>query len=113
MTHYDAGETVVIVRTSPGGSDPYGDPIEDTVTETPVEDCSIWPGASSEQGTTGRDSAVADLIVSMPSGTDIRRTDQVRARGVLWDVAGDPFDWLNPFTGWAPGIEVHLNRGEG
>lgn len=112
--HYPFGETVTILRTSPGGTDPYGDPIDGEDVEVPVEGCAVWTGAmAAEQLLAGREPSTADRAVSFPYGTDVRRTDRLRIRGEVFEVSGDPFEYRNPFTGTEFGVLVYANRGEG
>ena len=109
------GETVVILRTEPDDVDPYGDPIPGASTETPVEGCAVWTGreANAEPVAADRAPLIADLTISFPAGTDVRSTDRVRVRGKVYDVEGDPFEFVNPFTGWRPGVVAYANRGQG
>lgn len=86
-------ETVTIVRTTPGGLDPYGDPIPGTTTEVPVGGCLVAAAGSTEAVTQGRTPLEADYDIYLPDGTDVRRADQMRIRGALCDVVGAPFGW--------------------
>jgi len=85
-------ETVVIVH--PLGRDAFGDPLPGTATETTVEDCLFAPGASRELAVDA-DQLQADGTVFAPPGTTVTAVDQVRIRGVLYEVAGAPRDWLD------------------
>lgn len=104
------GETVTIVRG--GGIDNMGDPIPGEP-ERPVDGCAVWPGPTSEDVAAGRAPVRADFTVTMPTGTDVTRTDRLRIRGELCNVAGVPFDWRNPFTGWSPGMQVYASLRKG
>jgi len=38
-------------------------------------------------------------------------TDQiVRGDSSVWEVDGEPGDWLTPFTGWHPGLAIAVKR---
>lgn len=45
-----------------------------------------------------------------PSGSDVRATDRIKIRGLAYQVNGLPKDWIDPLTGWAPGMQVDLVR---
>lgn len=109
------GETVDILRSLPGGTDPYGDPIEGTETEIPVPGCAVWTGATAntEQLLPGREPVTADRAVSFPSGTVVYRTDRLRIRGQVYEIEGDPFEYVSPFSGKSFGVLAYANRGEG
>jgi hypothetical protein len=78
-----------------------------------VEGCAVWQGSSTEPILDARDMVVSDYTVAAPAGADIVAGDRVLIRGLLCDVAGRPFDWRSPFTGWAPGLIVQANLVEG
>lgn len=107
------GETVVRIRSTPGGTDPYGDPIASTVARTDVANVAVAPRMSSESSVRGRQGVVVGLTIAPPAGSDIRSTDQVEVRGVVYDVDGDSIEIRSPFTGWAPGSEIALKRAVG
>ena len=92
---FAAGETVVVVRAA--GRDRNGDQTGSPV-ETTVPGCAVWPAGTAEvqQAST---QVTADLTVMLPPGTDIVATDQVRVRGQLYRVTGQPADYRSPLTG--------------
>jgi len=114
-----AGETVTIVRTGPGGTDPYGDPLPSTEERIQVEGCIVADGATSaafglEPVLPGRTPVVTDYLVLPPADApEVLHTDQLEVRGVLCDVVGRPFRWDNPLTGTAFGQMVRANAAEG
>jgi hypothetical protein len=100
------GETITVRR--PGGTDQRGDP-EPATTHT-VTDCAFAPRASTE-AVDRRDTVVIGITLYAPPDADIQPTDQiVRADGTVWEVDGEPGDWLTPFTGWHPGLQIALKR---
>ena len=107
------GETVVRVRTAPAVVDVYGDPQTPTVARTNVPNTAVAPRMSAESTARGRQGVVVGLTIAPPAGSDIRYTDQVEVRGVLYDVEGDSIEIVSPFTAWAPGAEIALKRAEG
>lgn len=108
------GETVSIVHETPGGTDAYGDPIASTTTTTTaVPGCAFAPRASTEPTERGRQGVIIGGTIYLPAGTTIAHEDQVIVRGVTYDVEGEPGEWVSPFTGWAPGVEVAVKRAEG
>lgn len=110
------GETVAIL-TAGTIHDPYSDedvpswdvdPTEITVTGVGVE-----PRPSTEQLEAGRNAVVDGFTLYMPAGTAIGAHNRVIVRGGTYDVLGDAAEWVNPFTGWAPGVVVQCSRTEG
>lgn len=100
------GETITVRR--PAGTSPRGDPLP-TVDHT-VGGCAFAPRTSTEL-LDRRDTVTIGLSLYAPPGADIRPTDRiVRADGTVWEVTGEPGDWLTPWSGWHPGIEVALTR---
>jgi head-tail adaptor len=111
------GEIVVVVRAGLA-DDGYGNPTQDwnATTSTTYGGCAVAQGAkggATEDLTGDRNVVVSDLIVFMPSGADVRATDRLEVRGRQYEVVGEPFDWINPFTGTAFGTVVYCNRVEG
>lgn len=100
------GEDIVIVRPAP--LDKYGDPIPDVeATEVVSQGWQVAPGSSSELHD-GQQSVESDVDLYRMGGfdEDIRPTDRVRVRGLLYEVVGEPAVWrlgtvirLRKFTG--------------
>lgn len=99
------GEDIVIVRPAP--RDKFGDPAGGADTETTSPGWLVAPGASTEQhdGQQSVDSSVA-LYRMGAFDEDIRSTDQIRVRNLLYEVVGQPQVWtvgtviqLRKFTG--------------
>lgn len=107
------GQTVTIVRESPGGTDPYGDPIPGTTSRIDVPGCGVDARTSSEPTERGRAGVIVGLMLFAPAGTVILSTDQVEVGGELFAVDGIASAPVNPFTGWAPGVEVALRKAVG
>ena len=108
------GETVTLL--TPGTTtDAYGQTVADWATPTALVFTlvPVWPRTTAETAEPGRVPVVVGLTVVLPAGTAVTTLDRVTVRGATYDVDGIPFDWLNPFTGWAPGVTVDLKRREG
>jgi hypothetical protein len=101
------GEAIVIVRPAP--RDKFGDPVPGG---QPVEATSggwlFAPGGSTEllDGQNSVDWDVQLYRTGPPGAEDIRPADQVRVRGELFEVVGEPAVWrlgtvisLRRFTG--------------
>jgi head-tail adaptor len=111
------GETVTAKR-APLVADEYGNQVRDwsNAAAIPHDGCAVAQGAkgsATEDLTGDRDPIISDRIVVMPSGTDVVATDRLQVRGREYEVVGEPFDWVNPFTGTAFGVVVYCNRVEG
>lgn len=113
------GITVTVHRTSPGGVDEYGDPIEGTTTTHTIDNCAVAPRSgqpgshSSEMSERGRQGVIEGVTLYAPYGADLLRTDQVELPAPysdMYEVEGEPGLWRNPFTGWEAGLEVALRR---
>ena len=104
------GETVTVHRQGP--RDDFGDPTP--VSTHQIRGVGIAPRRSSETNSPTRNTLVYGLTAYMPADADIRATDVVeRPDGTRWNVVGEPMRWRSPFTGWAPGTEVDLERATG
>lgn len=94
------GERVTRRRRVAGEPDRYGNPTY-TTTETTFEGAAFAPEqASSEPVAVGREAVIIKPTLYFPGAwPDITETDQVRVRGVLYDVEGRPADWRSPWDG--------------
>lgn len=107
------GETVTIVRSTPGGTDQFGDVRDGVVSEHDVVTLyPVAPRTSSESN--HADGVVLGLRLALPLGTDVNRDDLIRVRGVLWKVDGEIAEW-RPAFGFdrRPGaLDLNLVRAE-
>lgn len=100
------GEDIVIVRPAP--VDKFGDPVPGGQTvETASSGWLVAPGSSTELQE-GQNSVDSDMDLYRMGGyeEDITPADQVRVRGSLYEVVGEPAVWrlgavirLRKFTG--------------
>lgn len=113
---YPFGETVTLVRTGTSpGRDARGQPIPGPVTEIPLPGCVVVPRQASPQvggaEQQGRDTVIVGWTVYDPLRRDVRTTDQVRIRGELCEITGEPGDWgRSPFTGTAGPVQFAADR---
>lgn len=107
------GETITVLRPT-DTEDRYHNVVQDwsDPERTDVEGCAVAPSSSSEDNA-NRQGVVAGLTVYAPADADIRHTDRVEVRGLVYEVDGTPNDWRSPFSGRRPGLEVALKRVEG
>lgn len=110
------GETVTRLRGTPIVS-PYSGETTGTSWASPdaleIPGCGFNPGGSSQPVEPGRDAVITKPEVYAPADVDVHAGDRVVARGRTYDVEGDPAEWRNPFTGWAPGTVITLKIVEG
>lgn len=108
------GETVTVVRAGLV-DDGYGNEVPDWAngTSTPYEGCAVAQGSRGSEVLTDRNAVLSDLVVFMPSGADVLPTDRLSVRGRTYEVVGEPFDWVSPFTATRFGVVVYCNRVEG
>jgi len=101
-------EPAVIIRKVPSGArDEYGNDLY-TTTEIPTM-AAVGPKPPSED-MQDRDQVTAGVFVWLPAGTVVYATDQMRLRGNLYEVDGDPMAWQSPFTGLVAPVQVLLRR---
>jgi hypothetical protein len=106
------GATVVIIRrTLQAEPDVRGN---DVYVESRIEvrGCSVQSGATSEivQGT---ELVSSDVVVYMPSGTDLYPVDALEIDGERYEIQGQPGSNQSPFTGSIGPVEVRANRQTG
>lgn len=110
------GETVTRQRGVPV-TDPYSDEVTDldwtTPAELPIDGCGVADGGSLEPVQDARNAVDSDFDVILPPGSDVTSKDRLVVRGLVCEVAGRPFDWLNPLTGWQPGMIAQAKIREG
>jgi hypothetical protein len=114
------GETVTRLR-GVSVSDPYsGDTVTDWTSpdELPVPGVAVEPTTEAATQTRNAQTERRQQITTgyrlyCPPAADIAAGDRVRVRGRNHRVVGEPDDWRSPFTGWAPGLVVTLERVEG
>jgi hypothetical protein len=106
------GETVTVVP-GPVAFDQYGDPVNPTRTGGNITGCAVAPRYSTEPTARGQQGVIVGLSVYAPAGSDILSTDLLTVRGNLYQVEGEPAEWINPYTGHNFGIEVAVKRAVG
>lgn len=107
------GETVIIRHPGEptGAVDDLGEPIPVEPVEEYVSGVAVAPRFS-EENNRGQATVAVGLSLFMPEGTVVHPSAEIEVRGEVFQVVGEPFDWLNPFTGWRPGVQVDLERAE-
>lgn len=96
-----------------GAEDTHGNPVETFADPVTVEGCAFDPGGSVETLEPGREAVVSRPRVFLPVDVVVTARSLVTVRGLLYRVQGDPAGWLNPFTGWEPGVVASLERAAG
>jgi len=79
------------------------------VTESPWGPCAVAPRYATESTDPRVPPVIVGKTVYGPTVT-INADDTLVISGEAWQVDGLPGQWVNPFTGWAPGIEVPIKR---
>ena len=106
------GETVTVLP-GPTTFDAYGDPVASLRTGGDITGCAVAPRYSTEPTTRGRQGVIVGMSIYAPAGSDILSTDLLTVRGDTYMVEGEPAEWVSPYTGWAPGLEVAIKRAVG
>jgi hypothetical protein len=96
----DDVETLTVVRRPPRNN--FGDIAAGATTEYTLPGCQFAPGPSGEVNFQMQQVRVDATVYAPPghgdgvttmAGADVLATDQIRARGDLYDVSGKPQDW--------------------
>lgn len=111
MITFPFGETAVLHQHNGSTRDGDGNDIP-SFTDIPVDKGAFDPGGSTEL-VQGQDIVSAQPRWFPPAGVVVAPVDQVTIRGVRYEVDGQPADFLNPFTGWHPGMVVNLKAVSG
>jgi hypothetical protein len=83
---------------------------ETTVTvESSWGPCAVAPRYATESVDPRVPPVIVGKVVYGPA-VAINSDDTLVIEGVSYQVDGLPGEWINPFTGWAPGIEVPVKR---
>lgn len=110
------GETITIL-TAGLEEDPYSGDLapswELPPSEVVVPGVGVEPRPSGEPTQEARNAVMSGFTLYLPTGTEIGPQNRVLARGETYEVLGEPAEWRNPFTGWAPGVVVQVERVEG
>lgn len=101
-------ESITQIRRSSTSVDSYGQPVYVTTTST------VEAIVSARVSGTNFDAdaiVVTDgLTIYLPSGHDIEDDDKFVIRGKTYEIDGEPFDWRDGLSSWAPGTVVNLQR---
>lgn len=110
------GETVTRLRATPK-LDPYSDETTGTDWSSPetleIPRCAVDDSKSRETFDANRNAVVTDFVVWPDAQYDIQSGDRLVIRGLTCSIVGRPSSPVNPFTGDAPGMEIHANIWEG
>jgi hypothetical protein len=110
-----AGETVTRLRKTASGVDRYGNPLyPDAPAEKSIDGAFFAPGGTSEPVEPGRSPVITEPTLYFPHAwPDIVVSDQLRVRGVVYDVTGFPSEWRSPYGSQVGGQVVTLRRTDG
>ena len=111
------GESVVVVTpattTNPYSGEPADSWDDADVTLVEVPGVAVEPRPSGEPLQDARNQVTSGFTLYFPTDVEVTARDRVIVRGVMHNVLGEPAAWVNPFTGWAPGVVVQTERTEG
>lgn len=112
------GESVTIYQridedTDRGGATTYSYDTGTVVTGAACEPI-LLQTVSGEGSLIGRESLVQSRWrVYLPINTVINAFSRIRMRTVMYEIDGDPGDWISPYSQWMPGLVVLLRKVEG
>lgn len=108
------GEPVTRRRRELTGTDIYGTPVFELVDTVLPERAAFDPGGDTVISDPTRVQVVTKpKLYFLRAVPDLRRDDSVIARGVVYEIDGEPSDWVDPFGSMAGGLVVELKRAEG
>lgn len=124
---FNHGSIVTVLRDVLGGLDQWNDPVVASTSRTDIAGCAVVPRYSSEPVAVGRNGVIIGLTLYVPAGSNILFTDRIEINGggtvagapvtpttaKIYAIEGEAADWVNPFTGWKPGMEIALKRAVG
>lgn len=77
-----------------------------------VSQVGVEPRPSSEPVQDARNAVTSGYTLYLPS-IEVSPQQKFIVRDETYDVLGEAAEWVNPFTGWAPGLVVQVGRTEG
>lgn len=93
-------ETVLWHAHEAGATDLHGNPVDSWSAGSSVGIWRFSPGGTSEPLRPGQDRVITEPTIYLPPAS-IGAHDRVTVRGRLYEVAGDPADWVDgSFQGW-------------
>ncbi|MDT0451866.1 hypothetical protein [Streptomyces hesseae] len=99
------GEVVTVLRPGPAVLDIYGNDTPGSDHEHPLHGCVVAPAPGTE--TLGGQNTVTDrVVIYAPAGSDVRPTDRLRVRGVVFTVHGPAEVFRSPLTGTHAGVQI-------
>lgn len=107
-------EVIVRVRAGEptGEKDAFGKDVLGPPTEREIAGAWFAPGGASEPPEIGRNAVITEpTLYFHDERPDITERDQVRVRGLLYDVEGTPADWRH--DGGPEGLVIRLKRAGG
>ena len=104
-------EQVQRIRTSPGGWDDNGDPVDSTETTTPLTARAVAPGASITVQSLGRNGENIDYSVFFTTQVDLTDDDELIVRGNRCKIR--VLEWHSAFSTGRRGMQVLASIGRG
>lgn len=107
------GVTLTIRTGEESDEDIYGDSTDTVPTDTDWGPCALAPRTSTEREDNRAPAVVTGLTIYGPQpgpGPGAQVVIDAGTYAGTWEVEGIPGEWTNPFTGWAPGVEVAVTR---
>ncbi|MEU5424232.1 hypothetical protein AB0H73_01295 [Streptomyces olivoreticuli] len=110
------GETVTVLRPGPPVRDVYGNDVDGPDVEHSVHGCTVAPGSSGAGAGPGgeilggRDTVTVHLVIYAPPTADVRPTDRLCVRGLIYHVHGPVELYRSPLTGTTAGVQITARR---
>lgn len=106
--------TVTVIRGTPAGHDPHGDPLETTSTSHELDGAVVAPRSTNSMTGRARHGTVTTQALYAKPGADVQAGDViVDAAGRRWEIDGEIDVWESPFGSLADGVEIALRRSVG
>lgn len=108
------GETVGLMSASTDSTDSDGNDVTTWADPVPYKRVPAWPRDGNQRVgnelVDNRDMVTDGLQVLLPPGTVVTPIDRMVARGITWEVVGEPLEFASPITGFKAGVVVSLVR---
>ena len=114
---FPMGEPVTVL-TADTDENAYADEATPTWSKPPVSSVvvlgvGVEPRPSSEPVANARNAVVVGYTLYLPDAAGVTARSRIIVRGNTYEVLGEPAEWRSPFTAWAPGAVVQVQRVEG
>lgn len=108
---YPFGESVVVHRFKESIRNAHGQSVKVFHPDELVSRVAVAPRSTAEPDNGISERVIYPMSLYFEPGFALSALDEVTVRGERFAIDGGVSgEWVNPFTGWAPGSEIRLKR---